>query len=98
MRGGDLRLLRLMARMQPAWQALAPGTAAALLRCLAKLVAERTARFAPPQAERAAMALAARHARGVWAHTFASGFHCRLQWGCSSVNSRSLRARNRGTA
>lgn len=43
MRGGDLRLLRLMARMQPAWQALAPGTAAALLRCLAKLVAERTA-------------------------------------------------------
>ena len=40
---GDLRLLRLMARMEPAWQALAPGTAAALLRCLAKMVAERTA-------------------------------------------------------
>lgn len=32
-----------MARMEPAWLALAPGTAAALLRCLAKLVAERTA-------------------------------------------------------
>lgn len=40
---GDLRLLRLMARMEPVWLALAPGTAAALLRCLAKLVAERTA-------------------------------------------------------
>jgi hypothetical protein len=42
-RAGDLRLLRLMARLEPAWPALAPGTAAALLRVLAKLVAERTA-------------------------------------------------------
>ena len=32
-----------MARMEPAWLALAPSTAAALLRCLAKLVAERIA-------------------------------------------------------